>query len=266
MPATRRRYSGEAEVSGLPSFELRPGVAFPDWAAVTSPAAVDALTAILSAFDLAKNWSSYDDEEDRVRQAVIEGLAELDGGPDAEWIAARTGLDEGRVATLLGRLAARDLVVRDGGSNAIVGAYPLTTRSTEHRVGFGGKVTHAMCAVDALGTGAMFDADVVIESRCRACGGPIRIATKDRGIALDSVEPEPTVVWSGNRYEGACAATSLCTVIAFFCSEAHLEEWQGANHPGAEGCRLTPDEAMQVGRALFAPVLTHAAGAVGRMA
>lgn len=233
---------------------------------MTSPAAADALTAILFAFDLAKNWSGYGGEEDSVRQAVIEGLAELDGGPDTAWIAARTGLDEGRVAALLGRLVARDLVVGDGGSNAIVGAYPLTTRPTEHRIGFGGKVAHAMCAIDALGTGAMFDADVVIESSCRACGGPIRIATKDRGIALDSVEPRSTVVWSGSQYEGACAATSLCTEIAFFCAEAHLEDWRRTNRSGSEGYRLTPDEAMQVGRALFAPVLARAGGAVGRLA
>src|SRR3546814_7694576 len=84
-----------------------------------------------------------------------------------------------------------------------------------------------MCAIDALGTGAMFGTDVVIESRCRACGGPIQIATRDRGIALDHVEPRSTLVWSGNRYEGACAATSLCTVIAFFCrSEEHTSELQ----------------------------------------
>lgn len=250
----------------LPTFDLRPGVAFPDWSVVTSPAARDALTAILSAFDLAQRWGGYGDEEDRVRQAVIESLAELDDGPVAAWIAARTGLDEGRVAALLDRLAARDLVVRDSNSVAIVGAYPLTTRPTEHRVGFGGRVVQAMCAVDALGTGAMFGTDIVIESRCRACSGPIQIATKDRGIALDYVEPRSTVVWSGIRYEGACAATSLCTVIAFFCSQAHLEEWQGANHPGTEGYRLTSDEAMQVGRALFAPVLAQAASAAGRIA
>src|SRR3546814_856324 len=66
----------------LPTFELRPGVAFPDWSVVTSPAARDSLTAILSAFDPAQRWGGYGDEEDRVRQAVIEGLAELDQGPD----------------------------------------------------------------------------------------------------------------------------------------------------------------------------------------
>jgi hypothetical protein len=122
-----------------------------------------------------------------------------------------------------------------------------------------------MCAVDALGIGAMFDADVVIKSGCRACGGSIRIATRDRGVALDSVEPGTTVVWSGNHYEGACAATSLCTVIAFFCSEAHLEDRWRTNRLGSEGYCPTPDEAMQVGRALFAPVLSRAGGAVGRL-
>lgn len=250
--------------SELPSYELRPGLIFPDWSIVTSPAAKDALSAILSAFDLAQQWGGYGEEEDRARRAVIEGLAELEHGPDAAWIAARTALDQARVAALLDRLAARDLIVRDSDGDAIVGAYPLTTRSTEHRVELGGRTVQAMCAVDALGAGAMFQTDAVIASRCRACGAPIHVTTKDLGAALNCVEPNSTVVWSGIRYEGACAATSLCTVIAFFCSEAHLAEWRGANHADAEGYRLTPDEAMQVGRALFAPVLRRATGADGR--
>lgn len=250
----------------VPIFGLRPGVTFPDWSVVTSPAAGETLTAILSAFDLARRWGNYSEEEDRVRQAVIEGLAKLDHGPDAAWIAARTRIEEGRVAVLLDRLTLRDLVVRDSDSHAIVGAYPLTTRPTEHRVLFGGRVLQAMCAVDALGTGAMFGTDAVIESRCRACGGPVRIVTKNKGVALDDVAPGSTLVWSGNSYDGACVATSLCTVIAFFCCEAHLEAWRQARHPGSDGYRLALDEAMQVGRALFAPVFRAAHDTVGRTA
>lgn len=250
----------------VPSVDLRPGVTFPDWSVVTSPAAGDALTAILSAFDLARRWGGYNEEEDRVRRAVIEGLAELNYGPDAAWIAARTRIEEGRVAALLDRLTERDLVVRDSDSRAIVGAYPLTTRLTEHRVRFGDRVVQAMCAVDALGTGAMFGTDAVVESRCRACGGPIRIATKNQGVALDDVAPGSTLVWSGNRYEGACAATSLCTAIAFFCCEAHLDAWCQTHQPGTDGHRLTVGESMQVGRALFAPVFRAATGTVGRTA
>jgi mercuric reductase len=248
----------------LPVFELRTGVVFPDWAAVTSPASAGALKAILSAFNLTERWGGYSDEEDCVRQAVIEGLAELDHGPDLAWIALRTGYDQARVTALLDRLAARDLVVRNADGTEIVGAYPLTGRATEHRVAIGGRTVQAMCAVDALGTGAMFSTDVVIESRCRACGAPIRIATRNRGLAVDRVEPQLAVVWSGIRYEGACAATSLCTVIAFFCSRPHLDEWRTANHSSSEGYLLTPEEAMQVGVALFAPVLASS-GAAGRM-
>jgi hypothetical protein len=239
--------------------ELRSGVLFPEWRTVTSPAAATALKAILSAFDLARRWGGYGAEEDRVRRAVIEGLAELDQAPDAAWLAARSGLPQGRVAALLDQLVSRDLVVRDKASKTVVGAYPLTTRATEHRVRFGGRVVRAMCAVDALGTGAMFHADAVVESCCRGCGAPISISIGESGATLDHVEPGSTIVWSGIAYEGACAATSLCTVIAFFCSEAHLEAWRRANHPDTEGYQLTVDEAMQVGRALFSPVLKRAA-------
>ena len=237
---------------------LRSGVTFPAWEAVTSAGALNALTAILATFDLAHRWDGYGEEEDRVRRSVIEGLAELDRGPDRAWIAARTGLKQDRVAALLDRLASRDLVARATDSDAILGAYPLTTRSTEHRVRLGGRVVRAMCAIDALGAGAMFRTDVAIDSRCRACDTPIWMVTSNEGTALGHVEPPSTVVWSGIRYEGACAATSLCTVIAFFCSQAHLEAWRKAYHPDAKGYCLTLDEAMQVGRALFAPLLRPA--------
>ncbi|MBI4183477.1 MAG: hypothetical protein HY521_05725 [Proteobacteria bacterium] len=63
---------------------------------------------------------------------------------------------------------------------------------------------------------------------------------------------------------GALAATSLCADIAFLCSEAHLDAWRRTTHPGAEGFRLAPDEAMRAGRAPFSPALRPAAGAVGR--
>lgn len=252
-------------VTELPSYALRPGVTFPDWSVVSSPTARDALMATLSAFDLTRRWGGYGEQEDQVRQAIIKGLAELGHEPATDWLARRTRLDEAHVAPLVHQLVSRDLVVCDE-SDAIVGAYPLTTRSTEHRVVLGDRAVRAMCAVDALGAGAMFGTDSVIESRCRACGIAIRVTTKDLGTELDRVEPGAAIVWSGIRYAGACAATSLCTVIAFFCSEAHLEAWGRTNHPEAVGSRLTLDEALQIGRALFSPVLRLATGTVGTSA
>ena len=62
-------------------------------------------------------------------------------------------------------------------------------------------------------------------------------------------------MWSGMRTDAGCAADTLCTVIAFFCSAAHLEAWRSANHPHATGYCLSADEALQVGRAIFGPTL-----------
>jgi len=237
---------------------LRPGVVFPDWPAVESANATEALAAILSAFDLRRQWKGYGDDEDRFRRTLIEGLAELGRAPDLAWLARRTGFDVLRIAELIDRLQARDLVVRDPETGRVTGAYPLTARPTEHRVAWDGRTVHALCAVDALGVGAMVGADVTIESRCRACGAAIRATTKAKGTALGQITPSTTVVWAGIGYKGGCAATSICTTIAFFCTDAHLDEWRRANAPDAKGFRLAPDEAMQVGRAIFGPLLRPA--------
>jgi hypothetical protein len=68
------------------------------------------------------------------------------------------------------------------------------------------------------------------------------------------VQPGSAVVWSGVRRTDGCAANSMCTVIAFFCDDAHLEAWRAEHHPEA-GFRLSIDEALQVGRAFFGPSL-----------
>ncbi|MGH6660256.1 MAG: alkylmercury lyase family protein [Rhodospirillales bacterium] len=260
MSAVGRIWQTNARRGTSIAVTLRPGVFFPDWAAIRTPSAEEALTAILSNIRLLERWDGYGEEEDCVRQAIVRGLVSLGHAPDQVWLVQHTGLKRGRVAELIDRLVSRDLVVRDESTNAIIGAYPLTTRPTEHHVRLPRRMVYAMCAVDALGAGAMVGADVAIESRCRACGAAIRIATEQGGTALDRVAPSTTVVWTGIRYKNGCAATSICTTIAFFCTDAHLEEWRQVNHPDTKGFRLTPDEAMQVGRAVFAPVLKPAQG------
>lgn len=112
-----------------------------------------------------------------------------------------------------------------------------------------------MCAIDALGAGAMFGADVEIVSSCRQCRTPVTITMQGAGIALQAFAPPGALAWSGIRNSQGCAADTLCTVIAFFCSDDHLEAWRRENHPNIEGYRLSLDEALEVGRALFAPSL-----------
>ena len=119
----------------------------------------------------------------------------------------------------------------------------------------GDATLNAMCAVDALGVGAMFARDCEIESSCRLCAAPIRVTTAGNGERLKSFEPETAMVWNGIYYEGQ-AATSLCTVIAFFCSPAHSEKWLEGRE-NSNGYPLTIGEAMEVGKALFRPVLAE---------
>ena len=112
-----------------------------------------------------------------------------------------------------------------------------------------------MCAVDAFGIGAMTDHDIRLASRCRHCGTPIRITTQDQGRALAQVEPPTAVMWQSIRYEGACAANSLCATTAFFCSDDHLSAWRREQAADEAGFRLSIEEGMEAGRDLFGPSL-----------
>ena len=137
-----------------------------------------------------------------------------------------------------------------------MGAYPFSDSETGHRVDLPALSVGAMCAVDALGMGAMLDQNSVIRSSCLRCGQAIRIATRHRGRERAGISPEDAVAWSGVVESVACAATSLCTVQAFFCSDEHLERSRAASPAdNATGFRLSVDEALQFGRAVFAPML-----------
>jgi mercuric reductase len=232
---------------------LRPGVPFPDWLAVESASAREALVAMLEAAWEQRAWQDHTAAEDAVRRTILQLYRELGHAPPPEEIARWSGMAPERVRALLDRLAGRDLVVLEG--DQIVGAYPLTDRPTEHRVRVEAQRLHAMCAIDALGVGAMYGTNTLIESRCRLCRVAIDITTVDHGRRLDMVLPGETVVFAGIGYRGGCAATSLCTTIAFFCGGAHLSEWRSAQALDASGFRLSIGEAFEVGRAVFGPVL-----------
>lgn len=233
----------------------------PDWSAVSSATARVATLALLDAFGVQRRWHAHSDAEHRVRSAILRHYARAGCAPDSPSLRSLAALPAAKVEGALAALAARDLVVLAEGR--IVGAYPFTDRVTEHRVAIDGRLVHAMCAIDALGVGAMFGQDVAIDSRCRACGAGVRVTTRDRGRALGAVSPTDAVVWSGAGDREGCAADSLCTVIAFFCSGAHLEAWVAANALGTGGFRLAMSEALEVGRALFGPVLDRAGNAQG---
>ncbi|MGH6752291.1 MAG: FAD-dependent oxidoreductase, partial [Bradyrhizobium sp.] len=244
----------------LPSYTVRPDVTFPDWSVVTSPLVKDALLAMNDVLRImagpnqpADRWSDRDRLVDWVRVALLKLYAEAGRAPTQSALAKRTGLSETTVHLQLEELHSRDLVVLNG--NRIVGAYPFTDRDADHQVTLDGRVVNAMCAVDALGIGAMTGRDIAIASRCRHCGAPIQITTRDQGRALAQVKPQTAVMWQSVRYEGACAANSLCATTAFFCSDDHLSAWRSEQAADEAGFRLSIEEGLEAGRALFGPSL-----------
>lgn len=198
-------------------------------------------------------WNGYDPATDNVRVGLLQHYVEYGRAPTPGALAERLGLSEPVIGPPLGDLGRRDLVVVDG--ERIVGAYPFTDRDIGHHVTLDGRILNAMCAVDALAIGTMTDRDIAIESPCHHCGVPIRIATQDRGRGLADFAPDTAVIWLSVQYEGGCAASSLCTATAFFCSDDHLAAWRRERPANEPGFRLSMDEALEVGRAIFGPSL-----------
>src|SRR5579884_4008289 len=207
---------------------LRPGVWRPEWSVVTLPAARAALGRRIAAHpELIEKWSRrLDDSEDLVWRRVLELFAAYGRPPRIAEIASAVNMTEERLVPVLRQLRRRDLLACDEAAGAIAYAYPFTGGGTEHCVRLGEYGLHVLCAVDALGVGALYRQDVRVESSCRFCGADVR------------------------------AATSCCPYIAFFCSDEHLRRWRLSQAGNRQGCRLSPREGLQIGRALFGPVLT----------
>jgi mercuric reductase len=247
---------GKARASGAAApakFAVRPGVTFPDWSAVTSAVVRDALQAMVGSDHVLNRWSGYDPITDRVRVALLQLYTEAGRAPTPGALAERTGFNETVIASQLEELRRRDLVVLNG--THVIGAYPFSDRDTGHRVTLDGRVLNAMCAVDSLGVGAMTSRDATIASHCSHCDAPIRITTRHHGRALADIEPTTAVMWQSVRYENACAANSLCATTVFFCSDEHLSAWRRQRSFDEPGFRLSIEEGLEAGRALFGPSL-----------
>ena len=239
--------------------EIRPGIHRPDWSVVTGPEARAALLGRdRSRIGLAEKWNQpLEPAQDRVWRTVLELFARSGRPPHLQEIGKETGLSAENLRVLVSELQAHDLLGSDASADVILYAYPFTGEQTEHRVKLRGRRLHAVCAIDALGIAGMFRTDVVIQSSCRACGSRIEIGTAEGGTSLSHARPVDAVVWYDLAYSGRAAA-SCCLSIAFFCSDAELQQWLSAQRPQRAGYRLTLDEALEVSRALFEPVLATA--------
>jgi len=245
-------------VSSALTEEIRPGICRPDWSLVTKQAARTALMGRGRAGSgFSKTWSrTLLPIEDLIWRTVIELFVTSGRPPSVLEIAEATGVSGEQARTILANLQAYDLLALDASATAIIYAYPFSGIPTEHRVKLYGRHLHAVCAVDALGVASMLRTDTEIESSCRPCGARIEVVTCQNGRSLIHPRPTEAVLWYDFAYAQAAAA-SCCPAIAFFCSGEHLEQWLLAQNSKRFGSRLTLDEGLEVGRALFEPVLAN---------
>jgi alkylmercury lyase len=247
-----------AHLPNDPAVEIRAGVFRPDWSVVTKRRAREALTGRLVArAGLLDRWAlRLEAVEDLVWRAILRLYADRGQPPTLADIVSASGIAPGGLKDVLQTLRSHDLIDLDPHTGDLRLAYPFTRAATRHRVKIRGHVLHSLCAIDALGVAGMYGTDVAISSSCHHCGAPVHIETTSEGKALRSVMPSGTAVWYDFAYD-ASAATSCCPAIAFFCSDEHRRHWLSDQKPRREGVGLAMDEALEVGRAVFGPVLVE---------
>lgn len=229
-----------------------PDIAGVDQSVVTDPLVGEALGKLLTAWRMRKRWDDFPSDHRAVHHAILNGYLQTGHAPRRADLAGITGTDIGAV---LEDLRERDLIVLRDGEVEI--AYPFTSRNSPHGVEIGTRKIKCVCAIDALGVGAMIDSAALAFSRCPECDAEIDIRIGKGGLSIEAVQPKGAVVWAGVSATQGCAADTQCRSMLLFCSDAHLQAWRKKNAPGGEGFRLTPDQALQAGAAVFRPFMAR---------
>jgi len=194
--------------------------------------------------------SALPSELANAHRATLTSLAEQGRPPNREEL--HDLLADGDVDAALTRLASDDLVVLNTAGNGIAGAYPMTTETTPHHLKVNRQPVNAMCALDALSVGPMFNAEVEISSRCHVTGTAITIHMQDE--TLREVSPSPDV-HVGVRWQNpsACAAHSMCLEMVFLQDQPTALEWQAGDTENTSLFNL--QDAIAFGAGFFTPLL-----------
>jgi alkylmercury lyase-like protein len=223
-----------------------------DLSVVSDPLVTEALGASLTDWRMRKRWDDLPPAYCRLHRAILRGYLDTGNAPSRQNLAGRFGE---KLGAGLADLVERDLIVLDG--DEVTGAYPFTSRPSAHSVKISGCEIAAMCAIDALGAGAMARRDAQVRSRCAWCDTSVEIGISGHGLAIGRVQPASALVWSGVATVSGCAADTQCRSMLFFCKRSHLEAWRTANALDGEGYQLTPAQALQMGAAIFRPFLAE---------
>lgn len=186
----------------------------------------------------------------RLHRGLIDAVLATGIIPTAPKLADRLGMTAETVRAGLAVLAAADYLALDA-AGRVACLYPFSVTETPHVVVIGGKLRHAMCAIDALGIPAMLGQELVIEGRCAACNAPI--ALRVRPGAIVAVAPTTAMVVA-RRDEAEPAFSACCPFTVFVCGQKHAGQF-ATRIAGAHALPLP--EALTRAEELFGGLLAN---------
>jgi mercuric reductase len=209
-----------------------------------------ALDKLNSQLPLKERQDKLPQELKDLHRAVLHSLINQGRPSTSDELADQFGKET--VESGLARLGADDLIVLDADGMNPVGAYPITSEQTPHKIIVKGHAIHAMCALDAVSVAPMFDTNVVIESECRVTKTPITI--RMHGSKILEAIPTPGII-IGIRWQmpSGAAAHSMCMEMVFLKDSKTAKDWQGGDVDNSSLFSL-PD-AVEFGKAFFLPLL-----------
>ena len=159
----------------------------------------------------------------RLHQQILINLA-VHGVPPADSVMTEILGDED-LSLSLRQLGKLDLIVLNDNKNTVLGAYPLTSEVTPHRLQIGQHAIYAMCALDAVAVAPMFATEVKITSRCHVSAEPVSIHMQGESVKAC----EPSTVMIGVRWQMPTnvAAHSMCLQMIFLKDKKTAKRWQG---------------------------------------
>jgi len=132
-------------------------------------------------------------------------------------------LSDEEIIRALDELEKKEVLLRKRGTQEIVSIYPLSLKTTEHRIILeDGTRLFAMCAADALGMPIMFNKNVRIISRCKECKKEMVFEIKNGNITYMSHQGAAICSPKIQVYP---AAETTCPLVNFFCSKKHADDW-----------------------------------------
>lgn len=186
----------------------------------------------------------------KLHRRILQSLADTGMTLSREQMSGISGITD--IAGALARLKQEDLIILDSANGEVLGAYPMTTEPTPHRLNVEGVLVNAMCAVDALSVAPVFSRQVEIRSQCHVSGSPVFIHQSPAGI----LDAQPGLdIMVGIRWQSTqgCAAHSLCMEMVFLRDGETARQWPGEDHD--HKTLLGLEEAVALGIAFFRPLL-----------